>query len=287
MARPALSASRALGVLNFLAAQGDEAFTMSELARRLDVNVASLHSVLNVLADGGYVVRHPRLRTYSLGPAVIAVGSAAMERHPSIDVARQAARQLSEQLELEVAVSAPAGDEIVFLARAGEHLGHGVQLHVGQRVPMRPPFGSVFAAWNDPEAWIARSLDPIRAADVLETVRRRGFSVATEQDTRRELGEALDRLAGEPSNAALVDRVDALVTQLGERDYHVREIDAEGFYNVSLIAAPVFDSSGRVCLALTLVGFPDALTGSEVTRLGETVRDATRAASRKTGGRVA
>ncbi|HQV58690.1 MAG TPA: IclR family transcriptional regulator C-terminal domain-containing protein, partial [Ilumatobacteraceae bacterium] len=87
--------------------------------------------------------------------------------------------------------------------------------------------------------------------------------------------------------AALVDRVDALVTQLGERDYHVREIDAEGFYNVSLIAAPVFDSSGRVCLALTLVGFPDALTGSEVTRLGETVRDATRAASRKTGGRVA
>lgn len=269
-----------------LAAQPEDAFTLSELARRLDVNVASLHSVLNVLTDGGYVVRHPRLRTYTLGPSVVAVGSAAMERHPAIDVAREFARRLSAELSLEVAVSAPAGDEIVFLARAGEHLGRGVQLHVGQRVPMRPPFGSVFASWNDPATWVATSADEPRATEVLETVRRRGFAVAIEQDARRHLGEALDRLAGEPANDALHDEVNLLVSQLGERDYHVREIDPATAYDVSLIAAPIFDSGSRVILALTLVGFPAALKGTDVTRFGETVRDAGRAASRRTGGRL-
>ena len=285
MARPALSASRALAVLNFLAAQGDEAFTLSELARRIDVNVASLHAVLNVLTDGGYVVRHPRLRTFALGPSVVALGSAAMERHPSIDTARDAARQLSERFGLEVAVSAPAGDEIVFLARAGEHLGRGVQLHVGQRVPMRPPFGSVFATWNDPAGWAARSPDPGRAAETLDTVRRRGFAVAIEHDARRQLGAALDRLAAEPADDALRQRVGTLVDELGEREYHLRNIEPGLRYDVSLIAAPVFDSTARVALALTLVGFSGPQTGAAITALGEAVADTGRAVTRKSGGR--
>lgn len=286
MSRPALSASRALAVLNFLAAQADDAFTLSELARRLDVNVASLHSILQVLTDDGYVVRHPRLRTYSLGPSVVAVGSAALERHPVIDVARDVARDLSVQLSLEVAVSAPAGDDIVFLARAGEHLGRGVQLHVGQRVPLRPPFGSVFASWNDPDAWAAASGDPARAHDVLATVRRRGFAAATEHDARRRLGDALDRLAGEPSNTELTDHVGSLVDELRGRDYHLRQIDRAATYDVSLVAAPVFDANGRVTLALTLVGFPSGLTGAEVIDVGETVRDAARGITGRTGGRL-
>ena len=51
MARPALSAERALRVLNLLTAHPDESFTMSELARRLHVNVASMHALADRLPE--------------------------------------------------------------------------------------------------------------------------------------------------------------------------------------------------------------------------------------------
>ena len=41
MARAALAASRAIQIIDFLAAQGTTQFTLSELARALDINVAS------------------------------------------------------------------------------------------------------------------------------------------------------------------------------------------------------------------------------------------------------
>ena len=63
MSRPALAATRAISVLNFLAAHPADPFTLSDLADRLDINVASAHALLGVLTDAGYLVRHPRLRT--------------------------------------------------------------------------------------------------------------------------------------------------------------------------------------------------------------------------------
>src|SRR3954447_15383557 len=180
MARPALAATRAVAVLDFLAAHPTEPFTLSDLASRLEINVASAHAILGVLADAGYVVRHPRLRTYTLGPSVIALGSAALEYHAVVDVARDAARRLSEDVELEVAVTALAGDDIVFLARAGEHRARGIPIHVGHRVPLVPPLGAVFVAWRDDAAGYDDA--------ILAAVRERGYAIALEDDARRGLG---------------------------------------------------------------------------------------------------
>jgi hypothetical protein len=48
MARPALSATRAVAVLNFLAGHATEEFTLSDLASRLGINLSSAHSLLAV-----------------------------------------------------------------------------------------------------------------------------------------------------------------------------------------------------------------------------------------------
>ena len=79
-----------------------------------------MHALLGALTDAGYLARHPRLRTYTLGPAVVALGTAALETHPAIDLARDAARGLARETGLEVAVTSVAGDHIIFLARAGD-----------------------------------------------------------------------------------------------------------------------------------------------------------------------
>jgi DNA-binding IclR family transcriptional regulator len=286
MARPALAATRAISVLNFLAAHPADEFTLSDLAARLDINVASAHALLGVLTDAGYLVRHPRLRTYTLGPSVVALGTAAMERHAAIDLARDAARDLAKDVGLEVAVTAPAGDDIVFLARAGEHQARGMAVHVGQRVPLVPPLGSVFMAWGGSEPWLARAEDPARMQAVLDGVRARGYSIALEADARRGLGDALDHLADVPSDAALRGSVDELVVELGHGDYQVQELDPARTYDVSMVAAPVFGSSGEVVLALTLLGFAVGLPGDRIAAHGEQLRDVGLVVTKRAAGRV-
>jgi DNA-binding IclR family transcriptional regulator len=256
MSRPALAATRALAVLNFLAGNPTEDFTLSDLARRLGINVASAHAILGVLVDGGYVVRHPRRRTYALGPAVVALGDAALERHAAIDL-------------------------------AGDHSARGVPVHVGQRVPFVPPLGSVFVAWSDdPSWWLDRSTDADALAEVLVGIRQRGYSVALEADARKGLGRALDDLAASPSSPDLQDTVDALVADLADREYQVRELESAAAYDVSMVAAPVFGASGEVILAIAAVGFRGPLAAGEVAALGEQLRDAGLVVTRKSRGRL-
>jgi DNA-binding IclR family transcriptional regulator len=285
MARPALSASRTVAVLNFLASNPTETFTLTDLSQRLGVNGASAHAVLAVLVDAGYLVRHPRLRTYTLGPAVVALGTAALESHPAVDIARDAARDLARETGLEVTVTAVAGEHIAFLARAGEPTGRAAPVHVGQRVPFVPPIGAVFAAWGDADRWLALSADPAPLRQALERIRAHGYSVALEAAARERLGHVLDEMAVDPSKARLHATVDALVAELGTRRYHVVDLEPATEYDVSMISAPVFDAAGQVVVSLTLLGFGKGMIGASVAEHAERLRDAASAATWRSHGR--
>jgi DNA-binding IclR family transcriptional regulator len=286
MSRPALAATRSAAILNFLAANPGEAFTLSDLTERLGVNVASMHALLNALTEAGYLARHPRLRTYTLGPSVVALGTAALETHPAIDLARDAARDLARETGLEVAVTTVAGDHIVFLARAGEPSPRAVPVHVGQHVPFVPPLGSVFVAWGDEEEWLAQAADADALRPILDAVRNRGYSIALEADTRKQLGHALDDLASVPADDALRGAVTRIVTDLGRREYQVVDLHPEQRYDVSMIAAPIFGPGGEVVLAITLLGFGSQLEGTEVAAHGERLRDVALVVTKRTRGRV-
>jgi DNA-binding IclR family transcriptional regulator len=286
MSRPALAATRAVAVLGFLTAHPTESFTLSDLASRLDINLASAHAVLTVLADSGFVTRHPRLRTFTLGPSVVALGTAALECHPVIDMARDAARDLARGTGLEVAVTAPAGDRIVFLARAGEPSAEELSVLVGQHVPLVPPIGSVFVAWGGAKEWLARAEDPDALETVLEAVRHRGYSVGLEARARKGLGLALHDLAGHPADDALRGTVSGYVADLASGRYQLAELVPSRSYDVSFIAAPIFGSDGQVVLALTLLGFTDRLRGRAVAMYGERLRDTGLVVTKRSRGRV-
>src|SRR5205809_7052103 len=93
--RPAPGAERVVAVLNFLAAHPDESFTLSELARRLNLNKATCHALLMTLTEAGYLLRHPSRMTYMLGPSMVAIGSAAPAPSQAVDVAREEIRPLA------------------------------------------------------------------------------------------------------------------------------------------------------------------------------------------------
>jgi DNA-binding IclR family transcriptional regulator len=252
MARPALSASRSVEVLNFLAAHTPEQYTLSDLSGALHINLASTHALLTTLEDAGYVSRHPRLRTYGLGAAVVALGNAALQSHPAIACANDEAQRLSVELELSVAVTADAGADVVFLGRMGEHRPRDIDAYAGQRIPLSPPMGAVFVAWRDPDGWLAKADDRAAMESVLSSVRSRGWAASFEPDHYQPLG---------PLNPGVS-------------------------YDVVMIAAPVFGPTGTAVVALTLLGLPPGLTADRVARYGESVRAAGLVATRKSGGRA-
>lgn len=295
MSRPALAASRAVDVINFLTAHPSEAFTLSDIVSRVGINVASAHAILAVLTEAGYISRHPRHRTYTLGPSLVAVGHAALERHRVIDVARDEIRHVSSDLGVEMAVTAPAGSDIVFVARAGKPRPRGAPLHVGQRVPFVPPLGSVFVAWSDDdavEAWLSRAAESTTTEElaswrsILGAVRAHGYSVAVEADARRGLGHALEKLAETPSAASVRGTVEDFIAELGHGEYQLHDIESSRSYDVSMIAAPVFDANGDVVLAVVAVGLPPALSAEQVLSYAERLRDAGVVITKQTQGQL-
>jgi len=291
--RPALAATRAVQVLNFLTARPTESFTLSEIARGIACNPASTLAVLQSLVDGDYLHRHPSHKTYSLGPAVVAVGDAALARHRVIDVARAEMPSLADECSCECVASVVVADQIVVVALAGRPRARGADVRVGQRVPMIPPLGPVFIAWS-PDDVVTRWLDALGPDDgdderahyraALASVAERGFSVGLESGARARVGAVLAERAGLAGGGNPDPQVASLIAAL-RHDYEVLALDVTGAHRISNIAAPVFGPDGEVVLALTLHGFGAVLDERSIRRCADRLVSTTALVTRRTGGR--
>lgn len=269
MARRSPAVDRAVAVLNHLAASPRQRFTLSELARDLELNKATAHALLATLVDVGYLVRHDDDKTYALGPALIALGNAALESYPAATLAQAPMARLSRELDLEVVASTAIAGEIVILASAGTPRPLGINVQPGLRMPLVPPLGTVFVAWSghrEIDRWLNRlgpdasddDLDRYRRA--LEVVRQRGFSVGLGGDEQQRMVEELS--AGERGGRRRPP------TAPGE-EYALVELAEDAPYTLNHIGAPVFGPDGRVALALFLIGFRGQIVAQEVPRYAE------------------
>jgi DNA-binding IclR family transcriptional regulator len=290
MARPAPAVDRIVALLDFLAEHPDDEYSLSELARRLELNKATAHSMLAALTDAGYLLRNPVAKTFALGPALVAIGNAASARQLEIvEFARDEMRSLADELGVQCTASAVFGTEIVILARSGDVPPFIATVRVGDRLPYVPPLGTVFVAWSSTEeidAWLRRvgpsatDVELARYRRAVETVRRRGYSLGLEADARVRLGRALAE--HEP---AVTPKILGLIEDLGHEEYILLELEHSASYRLSMVAAPVFGVDGSVALALTLIGFADPLGAAQLTRYAERLVEATRRVTAAIHGR--
>jgi DNA-binding IclR family transcriptional regulator len=279
--RPAPAIGRTVALLNFLAAHPDESFSLSELARRLDINKATAHAMLLTLTEAGYLLRHPATKSFTLGPALISVGNAAAGRQfEVVDYARDEMRRLSDDLGVQCVASAAIGEEIVLLARSGDPGPLGLSVQVGHRLPLVPPLGTVFLAWSDREEidrWLrhlgpgARDEELARCRAAVAAVRTRGYSMGL--DPARSAGPR-----------PLRDAAVQVVEEVPHDEYILLELERSASYRLSHIAAPVFDANARVALALTLMGFRHELTAEQVPEYADRLCTATSAVMRAIHG---
>ena len=264
---------RTIALLNFLAANPHERFSLSELCRRVGINKATAHSQVAALTGAGYLHRHPLDKTYTLGPALIAIGNAAATReYEIVEYARDEMRRLAEDLDSQCVASAVFGGEIVLLARAGRVEALGVRAEVGARIPLVPPLGTVFVAWSAAEEidqWLRRvgpdvsEVELARCRRAVSTVRRRGYSLGLDADSWSRL-----RLEGDGADDEEI----------------LLELEQATSLRLDLVAAPVFGPDGRVVLALSLIGFRSGLRASDIPALAARLKDATQRVTRSVHG---
>jgi DNA-binding IclR family transcriptional regulator len=284
MARPNPGTERMMALLNFLASRPRERFSLSELCRRLDLSKATAHAQVGALVAGGFLLRHPVDKSYSLGPALIAIGNAAgAGQYEVVEEARGAMSRLADELDVQCVASAAFGAEMVMLAHAGRIDPLGVTVEIGGRIPLVPPLGTVFMAWSEPDEiddWLHR-LGPGAGEDRLGlyrdailTVRRRGYSLGLDSASRARL-----------QAARVPDReVGSVVDHLGHEEYILLELEQAASYDLSLVAAPVFGAGSEVALAITLFGFRAPLRGRDVPAIAERLCEETRAVTKAIGG---
>lgn len=286
MGRPALAASRAIDVLNFMAATPTRGYSLTELVRHLDLNPASCHALLGAMTRDGYLVRQPRGRTYRLGPALIAIGHGALRCHPVAAAARDQIDRMSADLDLESLLTARVGDRLIALAAGGP--GRHPSLRIGQRVPLIPPLGTPFLAWAGEEEvaqWLARAAPGshvgwLRAC--LDAVRARGYAVTLRSAEQGEAGLAVRGLAEAPFAEDRLELAADLIGRMGA-DYLLIEAEPDRLHQVDLISAPVFDGGGQVVCTLSLFGFDRPLSLSRIGALGQALQGYCRAAMLASG----
>lgn len=287
---PSPAVVRACLVLDTLARSPEEPLSLAEISRRIEAPRATTDSVLLALAAAGYVVRDDALR-YTLGSRGIALGTAARAANPAIRAASTEADELARRMSAFLAVATRDGDETWVADVFDFGPPFGMRTRPGQSIPLRPPFGAVFIAWDEPDG-IGRWLDSESLTDAerrrylaaLQTVRDRGFSVTTAADRRPELMSALETLTSRPDAGDARRTRDEVMREMSHGEYLSAELDDGVETRVSQMSAPVFDRSGRVAAAIMLLGPNYEVTRRDIELLGGELVVAARRATEAAGG---
>jgi DNA-binding IclR family transcriptional regulator len=276
-------------VLNLLAANPRQRFTVTELSRRLDITKATCLGIVGSLTEAGYVVRDAASRTYGIGFVLLSLGRAAQDSFASLEVARPHLRQLTEHLGLSCTASTVIGDDIVVLERTGLAGDMDRPVKVGQRYPYAPPAGVVFSVWQPDwaiEHWLASyppvPIDRQRLAQLARSSRRLGYLVERLSEVSVGSYAILAGLtAGSPPD--LAQALSDIVAAFPYRYYLDTDIGGTDRLPVSLICAPTYTAQGMPELLLAVLVLRD-MPAAEVAALGSALGDAALTVTKELGG---
>lgn len=296
-AMPSPPTDRVVAVVEFLASRPEEPATVAELVRHLGMNRATCHAVLAALVRAGWVLRDPADRTFTPGPALIALGRAAESGMPAARAADGELAALAADLGRTASISYPSGDHIVIGSLAAGSTGNtGTAededtLRVGQRFPFAPPYGPGLVAWGtdaDTEAWLARTPQPEpdaldRFRTVLASVRRRGYTVESATPASRRLREALAGL--DSLSVRQRPAVTALLHEIGGIDYLDADLRPGRTHPVGVMSAPAFGADALPVLNISVYVWDD-LAPDAIRAIGDRLLAAAHAVTRDLRGTV-
>jgi DNA-binding IclR family transcriptional regulator len=269
-----------IGLISYLTVdESGQGVSVSGLARRLGVSKPALYPMLDALLEAGFIVRHPARKTFHLGPAIVAAGQAAAKREPRQELAREAMLRLGEELDLTCWLYSDDGDRLRVVDQAWHAKTPIPIMRVGERYQLVPPVGAVIMAWAG-EARVSAWLDRVspspqqaqRYRSKLSEIRTNRYVIGLEESSTERIRHLAHELANATQTAERARLVDLLVPPLTiGSDSIVIEPDAEEYYNVKSIDAPIFGVDGRFELGLSVTNLPP-MNGRSLRQLAHRVR---------------
>lgn len=291
MPRPSPQTDRVVAVINLLSTQESGA-TMTEIARHLEMNQSSCVHMLAALTAAGFLFREPSDRRYHLGPAMVMPGRVAARRYPELATAREEMDTLSRTFGRPCFAFSREGDHARLVHYTWDSGSPAPEMRLGDTVPMVPPLGALFLAWDEPKVvarWLAldTSMDDQRAMRYrtqLAAVRARGYAVEAQPPSERitELSRVVDDRPS-PQRDGRLYRM--LVAHEGG-EHLLTEVEADLAYAVHAIGAPIFTEYEAVEMSFNMIGFDQPITGAQIHRIGAAVRAAADRTTAALGGRV-
>ena len=286
VARPSPQTERIHHAIDFFVANPGQAHTLADIARHLGVSKAGCLPMISALTDAGWLIRHPRDKTYRLGPALVTIGRAAELVNPS-DYAVETLRHLAHETGAPCIALLPSGDHVVLteIAHPLGSVNEWMGLKRGHQLRAVAPLGLSLYLHSDDEAinaWLSKSslrdVNAARAAflPAVEASRKRGYVVELRLPTH-EIFVLTQRLLTENRTGMVTSlRSMSRLTQdvLREHEYLVAEIANQKMYRPIAITAPVYGPEDNVELILAITDLPEPITGVEVQRLGMLVKEA-------------
>jgi DNA-binding IclR family transcriptional regulator len=282
---------RTVALMELLAARPADDFSLSELARDLDINKATIHSMLTTLVDVGWVTRGTEKR-YRVGPAIHAMAGRALDRRAlAVELAADHLRSLAAEFGVTSVLSGLVDDEMIVLAVEGDP-GSRTLAEVGLRLPLELPLGALFLAWDDhaADAMLRHDLPDgpmaARYRDVLQRVRACGWALMPQVPGRRQMIELLRELSLGMPRPRTRHTLQQLLAELEHEEVElvITEIDPDRRYDGGFLGAPVFDQDGRVLVTLGVLDLDTDVGGAEVAARAEQLRSSAAEITAAIGG---
>lgn len=283
-----------ISVINFLAAHLEESFTVSELSERLSMSFGSTHRVLTTLTQAGYLSRHPKHKTYTLGLALLAIGQVAMTKHKVVAIAQEELQKVATELQVSCIVSAITDKDILYLATAGNTVMDQSSTRIGDRRPFVPPLGLCHVAWASPKS----RADYLKDSNIIlskkmqdyvelacETIRERGYSMGGMGNGTRALRNLMSEHVDSYQSSQYWEALGNAINTLSEQEIQILTPSQADPTNVTHISVPVFSPTGEVILELTLRGTPSNASAKELEAIAIELADVASYVTTRTFGR--
>ncbi|NLU74996.1 IclR family transcriptional regulator [Streptomyces sp. HNM0575] len=251
MASDVPAVTNAVRVLERIARDWPDSVASGSLIEDLGLNRSTCYNILGTLQRAGWVASRGDRTGWSLGPRLLSLTG--MSTEMVVDVVQQELDDLSQRLGfIAFAVQRHGADEYAVLAKAERGQGIRITVSIGDTFPFSAPaIMRAFHAWSD-------------ADEVDRQVKRNGLKAFTSETVTK------------PA------KLRTILKATRERGYgiSVREYDL----GQSGVAAPVFDSRGRVALVLCSLAFSSELNEENVDHAGTLIRECGLRITARTGG---
>jgi len=215
------SVSKAMRLIKAIGEDGGS-HGVTDLARRLHMDKASVSRILKTLQQGGLVEQDEATRGYTLGLTFVHLGQKALRRIDLRSAAQNTLETLADETGECAQLAVSAGDRALYIAQAAPPRGVNIDAPLGTLVPLHcTALGKVLLAFQR---------DPLRK-------------------------EMLSRIEMEPYTRRTIDDFDALEAHLeGVRGCGIALDDEEFSIGVRCIAAPVFKHDSTLAGAIGISG---------------------------------